>query len=159
MGVTRLGDTRGKKQVCAPMFKPEVFRKQMYCIEEGTCDIVGTFRRPPQSFNPPVIGAPIVIRRPGNCAPLVTPLIRAWACWRNVPAITRQTYFVVYEYIFVKFHSWRLRAITFLRRTKMSWNGLWTVTSCFCCCKQLAHFQCHLIWLTSSFANCFWEQQ
>jgi len=29
----------------------------MYCSEESTCDIVGTFRRP------------VVIRRPGNCAP------------------------------------------------------------------------------------------
>jgi len=44
-------------------------------IEESTCDIVGTFRRPTQSS-----GAPIVIRRPGNCtpfAPLATPLIIA----------------------------------------------------------------------------------
>jgi len=31
-----------------PMFEPEVFRKQMNCMEESTCDIVGTFRRPPQ---------------------------------------------------------------------------------------------------------------
>jgi len=40
------------------MFEPEVFRKQMYCIEESTYDIVGSFRRP------------------GDCAPLplVTPL-------------------------------------------------------------------------------------
>jgi len=30
----------------APMVKPEVFRKQIYCDEESTCDIVGTFRRP-----------------------------------------------------------------------------------------------------------------
>jgi len=29
------------------MFKPEVFWKQMYCIEENICDIVGTFRGPP----------------------------------------------------------------------------------------------------------------
>jgi len=29
----------------APMFEPEVFRKQMYCIEESTGDIVGTVRR------------------------------------------------------------------------------------------------------------------
>jgi len=28
------------------MFEPEVYRKQMYCIEEITCVIVGTFRRP-----------------------------------------------------------------------------------------------------------------
>ena len=30
----------------APRFEPEVFRKQMYSIEEGTCDIFGTIRRP-----------------------------------------------------------------------------------------------------------------
>jgi len=56
-----------------PMFKLEVFRKQIYFIEKSTCDIVGTFRRPPHSF-----GTLIVIRRPGNCAslaPLVTPLV------------------------------------------------------------------------------------
>jgi len=35
----------------APMFGFEVFRKQMYCIEENTCDIVWAF------------GAPAVIRR------------------------------------------------------------------------------------------------
>ena len=34
-----------------PMFETGVFRKQMYCIEESTCDIVGTFLRPPQSFD------------------------------------------------------------------------------------------------------------
>jgi len=56
----------------APMFEPELFRKQMYSIEKSICDIVGTFRRPPQP--PQWFDAPIVIRRPGNCAPLVTPL-------------------------------------------------------------------------------------
>ena len=45
-GVTRLDGARGKKQVWRPMFEPEVFRKQKYFIEESTCDIVGTFRRP-----------------------------------------------------------------------------------------------------------------
>ena len=47
------------------MFEPEVFRKQMYCIEERTCDIVGTFSAPSA-----------LIRRPGSCAPfapLITP--------------------------------------------------------------------------------------
>ena len=28
------------------MFEPEVFRKQIFCIELSTCDIVLTFRRP-----------------------------------------------------------------------------------------------------------------
>jgi len=37
----------------APMFEPEIFRKQMYCIEESICDIVGAFRRPLQSFSVP----------------------------------------------------------------------------------------------------------
>ena len=45
-GVTRLDGVWGKKQVWRPVFEPEVFRKQMYCIEESTCDIVETFRRP-----------------------------------------------------------------------------------------------------------------
>ena len=31
-----------------PKFEPEVFRQQIYCIEESNCDIVGTFRRRPQ---------------------------------------------------------------------------------------------------------------
>jgi len=30
----------------APMFEPEIFRKQMYSIEESICDIVGTLWRP-----------------------------------------------------------------------------------------------------------------
>jgi len=51
-----------------PMFEFEVFRKNMGCIEENTREIVGTFRRPSQSF-----GAPIVILRPGNCVPFDHP--------------------------------------------------------------------------------------
>jgi len=39
-----------KTKFGAPMFEPEVFRKQVYCIEESTCDIVRTFRLPPQLF-------------------------------------------------------------------------------------------------------------
>jgi len=40
------------------MFEPEAFRKQMYCIEESTCEIVGTFWRPrshsaPGELRPP----------------------------------------------------------------------------------------------------------
>jgi len=56
----------------ATMLETEVFRKQIHCIEESTCDIVGTFRPSARSF-----GAPIVTWRPGNCASthlLVMPL-------------------------------------------------------------------------------------
>jgi len=35
-----------KSKFGAPMFEFEVFRKEKYCVEESTCDIVGTFRRP-----------------------------------------------------------------------------------------------------------------
>ena len=57
-GATRLDGARGKKQVWRPMFEPEVFRKQMYCIEESAYDIVVTF------------WSPAVIRRQAKCAPL-----------------------------------------------------------------------------------------
>ena len=43
----------------APMSKSEFFRRQIYCIEESTYDIVGTFRHLQQSFD-----APAVIQRP-----------------------------------------------------------------------------------------------
>jgi len=48
-----------------PMFEPEVFRKQMYCFGESTCDIVVTFRRP-RSDSAPGELFPL--------SPLVTPL-------------------------------------------------------------------------------------
>jgi len=57
----------GKKQLWRPMFEHEVFRKEMYCIEEGTCDTVETFLCPPQWF-----GAPTGKWHPGKCAPLTT---------------------------------------------------------------------------------------
>jgi len=47
------------------MFEPEIFRKQKYCIEESTCDIVGTFRCT-RSHSAPGELLPL--------APLVTPL-------------------------------------------------------------------------------------
>jgi len=64
------------------MFESEVFRKQMlaYYNKESTCSIVRAFHPFPQLFV-----APIVIRRPGNRAPLahlVTSLIKPQ---RNTP--------------------------------------------------------------------------
>jgi len=40
----------GKTQFGVPIFEPKVFRKQMYRIEESSCDNVGTFRHRPQWF-------------------------------------------------------------------------------------------------------------
>ena len=48
----------------SPVFEPEVFRKQMYCIEECTYGIVEIFG------TPATIHPPRVIRRPGKRAPL-----------------------------------------------------------------------------------------
>jgi len=45
------------------MFEPEVFLKQIYCIEESTCDIFGTS----------CLGTPIVIWCPGNCVLFILP--------------------------------------------------------------------------------------
>jgi len=50
-----------RSKSAAPMFGPELFRKQMYCIEESTCDILGTFWRPRSDS------------APGNCSTLAPP--------------------------------------------------------------------------------------
>jgi len=41
------------------MFDPDVFRKQIHCVEESTCNIVVTFRRPPQWFGAHGIVSPL----------------------------------------------------------------------------------------------------
>ena len=49
--VTRLDGARGKKQVWRPHIRFwGLYRKQIHCIAESTCDIVGTFQGPPKSF-------------------------------------------------------------------------------------------------------------
>ena len=63
---------RVRSKFRSPMFEPKVFRQQMCCSEESTCDIVGIFRHP------------------GNFAPLVTLWShaaenRTSACWRPCP--------------------------------------------------------------------------
>jgi len=61
------------------MFEPVVFRKQIYCIEESTCDIVGTFGRPCSPSVPPAeIRLPCSDSPSGELCPLappVTPLL------------------------------------------------------------------------------------
>ena len=44
----------------APLFEPKVFRKQMYGIEESTCDIVGTFRCPSSDSGPKALFSSLV---------------------------------------------------------------------------------------------------
>ena len=61
----------------APIFEPEFFRKQMYCVDESTCANFGTFR------------PAAMIRRPGNCAPLCPLTWRSCAeskgTWSTIP--------------------------------------------------------------------------
>jgi len=46
--------TRGARiKFVAPVVEPEVFRKQIYGIEESTCDIVETFQPPLQCSGRP----------------------------------------------------------------------------------------------------------
>jgi len=60
-----------RSKLGAPMFEPEVFRNKMHCIEESTCDIVGTWNLELGTFRRPHshLALPAVIRRPDNCAP------------------------------------------------------------------------------------------
>jgi len=62
-GVTGLDGARANKQVCPSIFEPTFFRKQMYCIEESTCDIVGTFRRTENCTSP----CPLPLRTLDHC--------------------------------------------------------------------------------------------
>jgi len=45
---------RARSKSDAPIFELEVFQNQIYSIEESTCAIVGTFRRPLQAFGSPL---------------------------------------------------------------------------------------------------------
>ena len=74
--------TRSKFDGC--MFEPEASRKQMYCIEESTCDIVGTFRHPPLWFGDWGFVPPL--------PPLVTPLATSTGfVFRNTARAFRST--------------------------------------------------------------------
>ena len=57
---------RARNKFGALMFEPELFQKQIYSIEESTCDIAGTFR------------CPRVIWRPGHCTPPFPPSLCPW---------------------------------------------------------------------------------
>jgi len=73
-----------------PMLEPEVIRKQKYCIEESTCDIVETFGTSrSHSALPAVILRPLVTGRQGNCSPLVTPLPPCTWCYHAKIALYR----------------------------------------------------------------------
>jgi len=63
-----------RRKFGAPIFEPELFRKQIHCIEESTCDIFGTCRRPRSDSGPHIDSAPGELRSP---SPLITPLASA----------------------------------------------------------------------------------
>ena len=58
----------------APVLETEFFRKQIYCIEESSCDIVRAFWRSSQPFGiPAVIWRPYSDSVPEDCAPVDPP--------------------------------------------------------------------------------------
>jgi len=67
-----------KSKFRAPIFEPEVFQKKIYCTEGSTCDIVGNFRRPSQSF-----GASRSDSAPGELFPLAAIVTFLFQCDRN----------------------------------------------------------------------------
>ena len=82
--VTRLPGAKNK--FGASLFETKVFREQMYCMEESTCDIVETFRRPPQWFGARGIVPPF----PLSLRPWLSPVVllktgsnpwRKISCW------------------------------------------------------------------------------
>ena len=73
----------------APMFEPEVFRKQMHCIEESACDIVRPLWGPHNHSAPrTVFQRPRVIWRPWNCTPRYAPadwtIMQRLKCYRCI---------------------------------------------------------------------------
>ena len=63
----------------APMVKSEFFRRQIYCtvLKKVLVTLLGLFSASSSNSAPlQWFSAPIVNWRPGNCAPLVTPLAR-----------------------------------------------------------------------------------
>jgi len=66
-----------KSKLGTTMFEPMNFPKQMYCTEESTFDIVGTFRRPPPLFGAPHsdLSTPSD-SAPGDFPPLPTTLVK-----------------------------------------------------------------------------------
>jgi len=61
-GALRLDGARGRSKFGALMFETEVFRKQMYCIEESTCEIVDFLAPPAVIWRPNSDSAPRKLR-------------------------------------------------------------------------------------------------
>jgi len=72
-----------------PMFEPDVFRKEIYSIEESTCDIVGSFRRP-RSDSAPGESCPPSLRHcvSGNVHAIVVHQIQ---CEQKVFRVKKET--------------------------------------------------------------------
>jgi len=75
---------RARSKFGAPMFEAEVFRKQIYSIEESTCDIVGTFLLRSDPVSPEVIRRPHSDSAPGELCPL-PPSLRPCTLANNLP--------------------------------------------------------------------------
>jgi len=73
----------------SPPCSKQIFRKQMHCVEESTCDIVVTFRLPLPLFRAPaVFQHPHSDSAPVELCPLVTPLLPSKV--QSLPAKLKQ---------------------------------------------------------------------
>jgi len=68
------------------MFEPELFRKQIHCIEESTCEIFGTFRHPRSDSAPHIDSVPGELGPP--CPPRYVP---GWSVKQEKKAVLQLT--------------------------------------------------------------------
>ena len=103
----------------APMFEPEVFRKQGYCRWQKYLWYFWDFLAPSQSF-----GAPIVFRRPMNCAPLRS---SAGGGGAGVQAHPKKIYLskIQEKPLKIRAKSLKIRAKFLKTRAKMVPNVVW----------------------------------
>jgi len=138
-GVPRLDGARGKKDVWTPMLEPKVFRKQMYCNKESTCDIVGTFRRPPQWFGAQgiVFPYPLVTTLPDteNNSIIFQPIVSLLLVC--VPFLTRKLITIFSSFIrnsfFTLFNLKKSKQVAKMKRWKdvhKLWHNICLKASC-----------------------------
>jgi len=141
-----------RSNIGEPSFEPEVFRKQIHCIEESTCYIVGSFRRSPQSF-----GASIVIRVPGNCATNAPPRCALGTgpsseSFKHICQNVWQLWFALN--IFTK-HYYLLARLNHLEISHVSWDKTYSTMLSFKLKRSLSTWANHLGFTKSS--NCYYD--
>ena len=84
-----------RSRIGPPMLEIEIFRKQIYCVEESTCDFVGTLRRPHCSSAPGEL-----------CLPC--PLVKyvAWASAEIIPGGSKVDILLIFFRLLAMKRKW-----------------------------------------------------